>query len=797
MSTELSITKSMLAKLLAGENINVVHKKVSTAAFDLKTRTLYLPIWEDMTGELYDLLGGHEVGHALYTPQEGWHTETHDADGNFLGSFKDVLNVCEDSRIEKLIRRKYPGLAKSFVAGYKILYGRDFFGIKRLKDFSKLNLIDRINIHSKCGTFLIVPFNDEERDIIRTVESAETWEQTVEIAKVIFERVKKEEDSKINNLEDLTEQLLREFADDSQDMDMELDISGSDDSEKSEEDGEDTSYENFGDDSDEDSTEDGASESSDEQEESEEDKSTGDSGEDSDEESDEESNTAVSGDSDDDSEDSDEASEDKNSESETSSGDTDSDGDSDDPQSVTDRKFRERERELVVEGIEVYTYNLPKPMLDRIIIPNKAYTDNFFEVMRASESATPIGKTCVRRFNENNGRYINLLVKEFEMRKNASQYARTVVAKTGELDMNKLHQYKFTNDLFKKTSIVQKGKSHGMIMYVDMSGSMGECFGATMEQTLILVAFCRKIGIPFDVYGFGNSRENLRQLIAAKKISTSFLSSKFQKMGGDEYTIKDESYHLIHFISSDLRGSNYNRAFEMMAIIAMNWRNKMYPRCYLNWAGMAVSLGSTPFTQTLMASRMMIDQFKAAHKVDITNVIYLTDGDGTTCFTFTGIKSTPYDPKKPRVSNHIYLVDYKTKRRVSFRLNGSYVDEAAQQSAITQFVRELTGCKHIGFYIDERHDIREKMNEYKTKLSLNEQKVFEKGWRENHYVSFPNIGYDTYYYVLMGTANVKDEDYSISDAMTNRRIAKVFSDAQQNKHRNRVLVSKFAQEIAA
>ena len=57
--------KTNLAKLLATENITVEHKKVETAYFIPKTRILCLPLWEDMSNDLYDLLVGHEVGHAF------------------------------------------------------------------------------------------------------------------------------------------------------------------------------------------------------------------------------------------------------------------------------------------------------------------------------------------------------------------------------------------------------------------------------------------------------------------------------------------------------------------------------------------------------------------------------------------------------------------------------------------------------------------------------------------------------------------------------------------------------------
>ena len=64
--------KSQLAKLLATEDLVVEHKKVQTACFNVHTRVLTLPMWEKASNTVYDLLVGHEVGHALFTPDENW-----------------------------------------------------------------------------------------------------------------------------------------------------------------------------------------------------------------------------------------------------------------------------------------------------------------------------------------------------------------------------------------------------------------------------------------------------------------------------------------------------------------------------------------------------------------------------------------------------------------------------------------------------------------------------------------------------------------------------------------------------
>ena len=60
-----------LAKLLAKENIRVVQGNYRTAFFDVKKRVLGLPTWNLDSKDVSDLLVGHEVGHAEWTPEDG------------------------------------------------------------------------------------------------------------------------------------------------------------------------------------------------------------------------------------------------------------------------------------------------------------------------------------------------------------------------------------------------------------------------------------------------------------------------------------------------------------------------------------------------------------------------------------------------------------------------------------------------------------------------------------------------------------------------------------------------------
>ena len=122
---------STLAKLLAEEDINVVHRKQDTAAFDVKNRELSLPIWKEMSKDVQDLMTVHEVGHALWTPLEMLEKAQKE---NIEFSF---VNVLEDVRIEKSVQSKYLGSVKIFKRGYQELISNNFFGTNGL-DVSKM-----------------------------------------------------------------------------------------------------------------------------------------------------------------------------------------------------------------------------------------------------------------------------------------------------------------------------------------------------------------------------------------------------------------------------------------------------------------------------------------------------------------------------------------------------------------------------------------------------------------------------------------------------------------------------------
>jgi len=178
-----------LAKLLAKENLTVQHGNFQTASFNVVDRVLSLPLWADKGKAVHDLLVGHEVGHALYTPADGWH----DSDKTIPGVPRSMINIIEDIRIEKLIQRTYPGIVKSFKSGYKTLFDDDLFGTVG-KDLTKYGFMDKLNIQSKGRGYAEVSFDATEQLFVDLAMAVETWDDVLNACKEINTYLANKED---------------------------------------------------------------------------------------------------------------------------------------------------------------------------------------------------------------------------------------------------------------------------------------------------------------------------------------------------------------------------------------------------------------------------------------------------------------------------------------------------------------------------------------------------------------------------------------------------------------------------
>lgn len=431
--------KGTLAKLLATENLIIEHKKVPTACFDVLRRVLTLPIWDRASSVVYDLLVGHEVGHAIYTPNEDWTPKVP------ASMPRDYVNIVEDARIEKLMKRKFPGLARSFYNGYSELNRDNFFGVAD-DDISKLSLIDRINLHFKIGAYAQMPFNQFEQQFVDMIDVAETFDQVLNICELIHKYVK-ENQSELSSTEN------------------------NKDSQSSDNESQNTSGQSQN------STEMGDQESSLGIQ-----KSDGDT-DDSNEKSENQGTSGGPGGS-------------------TGAGPNEK---INEEASKTQKAFDQQAKQLSNNsGLETFYIHRPELKIDDVIVNYNVlleYIDTCYEKSHQSSDFKIVDKDY-HKYRAEAQKEVNYLVKEFEMKKSADAYQRISIAKTGTLNTSKLHSYKYNEDIFRKISVVPDGKNHGLIFILDWSGSMGSYLLDTVKQLLNLVWFCKKVQIPFEVYAF-------------------------------------------------------------------------------------------------------------------------------------------------------------------------------------------------------------------------------------------------------------------------------------------------------
>ena len=549
-------SKSILAKLLATENVTVEHGKYNTASFDVKNRVLRLPIWKEMSGNLYDLLVLHEVGHALFTPEEGMH----DAKGHGRG-FKSFLNVVEDARIERKIKVKYPGGRRAFIDGYSNLMERDFFGLKDM-DINGLGLIDKINLHYKVGDHVDLTFSDEESVFLDRIDKANTWKEVVKICEDLYDYAKENESETDMSDHDWEESMM----DDDEDGDDYFE-----DYEDSEDDSESNPMEN----------------------------EAGEEGEEGEEESKGEGSEKTPAD---------EGEEAAENDAKSFGEEGGEDGDFE-PESKTDNNFRSNEIELVSEESKPYRYvNLPNKVdLNKIIVSHKEIYEKYVKYFSGDgtgrwgdstgEELKNEATKCFQEFRSKNKKVVEYLAKEFELKKAAKEHARTATANSGILDSERLYTYKYNEHIFKKLNVVPDGKNHGLVMFVDWSGSMSRNMKGTIEQMMILVMFCKRVNIPFEVYAFSDSYTRYDDEVKNKWYHDNYMVDKKIM---DHGTVAVNRFNLLNLFSSRMRAKELHEAYIYMTATAEYYTDRYrWDRAHHFEIPERLHLGGTPLNSTL------------------------------------------------------------------------------------------------------------------------------------------------------------------------------------------------------
>jgi len=769
--------KSTLAKLLAEEDIFVVHKQMETAYFNSKSRELGLPIWKDeeMTKDIYELLIGHEIGHALWTSLEMLE------EAQSRGINHGFVNILEDARIEKLAVRKYPGLVGVFKRGYADLMKRDFFGTSD-RSLDSFGLIDRINLFYKTGDKSI-PFSDVELPWVEKVGKTKTPADVLDLAEEIYKFMGENPESKGESL-DIPDSFADGFGDD-------------DESDESEGFGSDNSMPADTDETN-DSTADGENGAGD-GDDTEDAASGGDTAADDDAGDEELDGVGGSDDTEADDEDDPTNGEDKSSSPE---GGKNSTGKGAPPVAETDTASDKGMDALRDKSAEDRAYaRIPKIDLKKIVIDNKTLVTEFkgHYLIEKEKDSLFWDKTLeeVSAIKTDSKKTVSYMVKEFEMKKAADQYARAATSKTGSLDMAKLHTYKYNEDLFKKVTTLPGATNHGMVMVLDWSGSMYSNLAGTLAQLYNLIWFCRRTKIPFEVFAFSD-------VYYTKTDDDNGMS-----LGGfiNEFKSGDialRSFHLLNFFSSNM---TVTEEMDMMHILWMyanhygyrNWKEAGYPYTVPK----NLQLGGTPLNEAIIAMMDLVPKFKSDTGVQKVNTIFLTDGAGS---RLTGTYNYRFDGEEHYEEIAGDINSYRTHAVITDPVtNKTYETKTSVDTDVLLPIlkNRVPGMNVVGFFIagsgkSGRVDKNTLYYLLDGSLSRNEIMAKVKFLNKEKYLAITQLGYDEYY-VLPGGNALKTENETLDDDLVGAGKAKLksaFGKMSKGKLASRQLLNKFVGMVA-
>jgi len=719
------------AKLLATENLSVIRARTRTASFDIKSRILTLPMWKDMTPEIEDMLVGHEVGHALYT------------DGTYIEPLKlypklhSYMNVLEDVRIEKLIKRKYPGLRKRMNEGYKQLNDRDFFGTKQIQDFDELLLIDKINLYFKAGFQCGVTFTPDEKTFVNRAERTETIDEIIALANDIYAYSKQvaEERKQQQQFEDA------EDSDDEEDedpFDGDFDINADDD------------FDEQNDDNDDDLKPSKKNKQSTLQ-----------------------------------NDDKSELGDDLESKTERAFQNKLEDLADD----STEYRYWKFDTDYYKDPVIGY-----KQILNETKSPEKWSVDSPEMIDYRTRNMSEEQRTAFHaaedsdfvQFKTESIRTVNYLVKEFEMKKSAQLHKRAMVSKIGSLDMKKVYAYKLQDDLFKRVTSLPQGKNHGMVLLVDWSGSMNDVLKDTMKQVINLAMFCNRVQIPYRVFAFTTDYNgHVAETNAEREAYNAWRSERREPNNLIDCA---DRFHLLEFFNSKMTTSEFNSMSRRILDYRFFWND-------------GYNTGGTPLNEALVYCYKTLGTFIKNNNIEKTTFITLTDGEGGSLNTYSSgrfddTRTEIVDGVYKRIKIKNFIKDEVTQKTYEIgRLSGN------QTEMILRMIKDRYNVTMVGFHIcqnrgrDLRGVAQSNLPDYRGDFYALVE-TWKKEFRAHGFASVKNTGRDELFLIPQSSTKIQEGEMDVKADANAKAIAKNFGKFLNVKKTSRVLLNRFVGLVA-
>tara|TARA_B100001248_G_scaffold144637_1_gene108602 strand:+ start:266 stop:2461 length:2196 start_codon:yes stop_codon:yes gene_type:complete len=731
----MNLVKESLAKLLAQEDLIVEHRKVDTAQFNVETRVLTLPMWQHDSNLVIDMLIAHEVGHALYTPNR-W---------DFVNEVPlSFVNVTEDVRIEKLMKRRYEGLPKTFFGGYNVLAEEDFFQVEDV-NWDVLNIADKVNLHYKIGNFIDVPFNSDEAVFRDDALHLETFEDAIELAKRMHAYAKEQ-----------IEQRKQQQQEEEKIEAMEVPVEGRPDL------GEDNTEYPL------------------------EDLSTGKTPQEPTEEG--------------------EGVEAEKAEPESVGGKEAGRGNG--PSGAQYSADEVQTADTLAEAIEdlaqtntsvtEYSYiELPEKVSSKTFVSNQEVSDYIEQYYASKENLSVDPDEFVDEYDYRMAQYttqvlreadkeynqykkeaqkeVSYLVKEFEMKKAADGYARQTISRTGVLNTGLLHTYKYNDDIFRKITTIPDAKSHGLIFNIDWSGSMSNALAATIKQVLSLVSFCRKVGIAYDVYSFTDAYET-----------------------SDRYAYKEDpkfknkvicrNFNMVNLLTSKSNNRTHAKQAKNLYRIAASFCNRS------GGVPQKMGLGGTPLDESMIAMNEIIPAFKKKTGAQKVHVVNLTDGEGYG-ISYGQMLTSDYSDEQHvvarRIGSRTRLRDRQTGQTYQFD-DDNY---GHTKTFVTLLRNRFPECSFMNIRLCNGGD----WSRFKREcLGYDNPEGYAKAdaqWKKTKSFICTSSAYTVQYALSIGALS-NDAEFEVVEDATKAQIRSAFKKSLNAKKMNKKILSSFIDQIA-
>lgn len=658
---------SSISRLLAQENLNVIRANVKTAAFNIQSRTLVLPQWQNLSLEVETLMALHEVGHALFS------------DENIIKALQDkvldfpnahaYLNIVEDIRIEKLVKHMYPGCRKDFATGYKHLSDLDFFGI-RDKAVYALPFPDRLNLHFKLGKSEKIPFNRDEMSFLPRLEKMTTVQEAIELTQEIYDFCKSH-------------------------THFEGDLSLEDGDAGSTDDFEDLSewseYREI-----------------------------------------EDNHQASSGD--------------------------------ELPPVPSTNSNLENNLEASTDSRDLFAYWQITPFSWDPVVPFKTVITKMDNVNHKFYGRY-LEKEFLDNFKSECNNNVSYLIKEFEMKKAASNYKRTQISKSGQINANKLFAYQIKDDIFKQIQQVKDGKNHGMLFLLDWSGSMDNVMPDVIKQLIYLTTFCRRAQIPFQVFAFAGTlpdagHDYQRDHDEDEETGPGVINANWSRVS------------LIELFSHKMTSAEFSTMCNYLLTNRLKWVYEM---------------GSTPLADSLLYMYDYVGKFQQQSNIEKLSLVILSDG-----------ASHPFNStSRIGISRKHFIVNDETKKNYALNSDGAF-----QTRTMLQMIQDRYNCKVLGFFLvrDRKFDLIWAISTIYPGLSPREKQEMLDKLRsdirsDGVHAAIDLPGWDEMYVMATSTLAQQENTFKVDGQCTATAIARQFTKHLKKPRNSRVILNKFIAQI--